>query len=607
MPSFAAQQSLFRAYDIRGSRQHFTTDFIQALGSAFAHLYSALVDSVLADSLTDTDSKNSVFTQKPSDTNTIVVIGYDARIGSDRIAQKLADILIQYGLHIVQLGLVTTPMMVFWAERYQGHGIIVTASHSAKEILGVKWLVNHQSPSSAEIQLLYQQLLSQQLITSTVKDNSTVQANSLTNNAQDTCLSTDQIAMAYIDAIAQVFQQIHQSNQQYLNKPHSNRRLSKDTQQPLSKLDFRVVIDCMHGATSNIAQRLFGHFCQDIIMLNDIPDGNFPSGNPDPTEPHRLTQLQQSVLNHQADIGLAFDGDGDRLMIVDNNGKVVAPDHLLYLLAQVAITERPDTLYDAKSIYNTDSISSQRSPQVLFDIKCSHHLPTLLTALDATPVMSRTGSSFMRQQIQHSDYQIVFAGELSGHFIFNDSRFIIYDDAMYAALRLLHWLAANGAGHDKKTLTDITASLPEMVSTADHYLPMPKTLGTEYSIVDQLSKFCRYLRQLLAATAADSDHHLINTDLLLDCHCSVIKPHLTLKQARDLMPVGTTLSCIDGVRLDFAHGFGVLRQSNTSCHLTARFAGDSIDDLQDIQERFAALCRPFDKELAAQILAIPTE
>ncbi|MBF0658189.1 phosphomannomutase [Psychrobacter sp. NG25] len=602
MPSFAEQQSLFRAYDIRGSRQHFTTDFIQALGNAFAHLYNGLL--CLSE---DSDSKDNLLAQPSISKSIIIVIGYDVRNGSNAIAHKLAHTLAQHGLTVIQLGLVTTPMMVFWAEQYQGHGIIVTASHSAKEILGVKWLVNHQSPSSSEIQSLYQQLYLQKLIMSDRSEHCLKQKSHrqdelsyTTDNfvhSQQADLSTEQIATAYIEAIAEVFQQIYQFNQQH----------SKETQQPLSKLDFRVVIDCMHGATSAIAQRLFGHFCQDVIMMNDIPDGNFPSGNPDPTEPHRLTQLQQNVLHHQADIGIAFDGDGDRLMIVDTNGKVVSPDHLLYLLAQVAIAERPDTLYNAESIDDTALISSQRSPQVLFDIKCSHHLPKLLSDLDATPVMSRTGSSFMRQQIQRSDYQIVFAGELSGHFIFNDSRFIVYDDAMYAALRLLHWLATDNLVDSKRALTHITESLPAMVSTADHYLPMPTTFGTEYSLVEQLARFCRYLRQILEATAADSDHHLINTDLLLDCHCSVVEPHLTLKQARNLMPVGTTLSCIDGVRLDFPHGFGVLRQSNTSHHLTARFAGDSIDELTDIQTKFAALCSPFDKELAAKIVAIPAE
>ena len=592
MPSFAAQQCLFRAYDIRGSRQHFTTDFIQALGKAFAQLYSA------AD-CNSTAAPVKVCLPKPSidRKRTVIVLGYDVRLGSNIIAQRLANILTEYGLQVIQLGLITTPMMVFWAEQYSGHGIIVTASHSAKDILGIKWLVNHQSPSHAEIQLLWQKTRSTYACHLNHAQAQVDAQNTLKNTtAKSICnqpfnLSDAQVATTYIEAIAQVFKQIHLCNTQH----------SKDNQQPSDTLDVVVVIDCMHGATSNIAQRLFEHFCQQVIMINDTADGSFPSGNPDPTEPHRLKQLQRSVRQHQADIGIAFDGDGDRLMIVDNSGKVVTPDHLLYLLAQVALTEHPETLCSKSPSH------SQLPFQILFDIKCSHHLPKLLSELGATPVLSKTGSSFMRRQMQQSAGQIVFAGELSGHFIFNDSRFIIYDDAMYAALRLLHWLATYDA-HGKKSLTDITEQLPAMVSTADHYLPMPKTLKKDDAIVEQLTKFCQYLRQLVEATVAeDSDDHWIATSQPSLCRCSMSRQYMTSKQAKCLLPVGTKLSCIDGVRLDFDHGFGVLRQSNTSHNLTARFAGDSIEDLRDIQAKFAALCRPFDKKLAEQIVAIPAE
>ncbi|ERL56094.1 phosphohexomutase domain-containing protein [Psychrobacter aquaticus] len=587
MPSFAAQQCLFRAYDIRGSRQHFTTDFVYAVGNAFAHLYRAANHH-----LEDSDVKNSATTQndsnpKNTDKN-IVVIGYDMRFGSDTIAQTLANILTQHGLQVIQLGLITTPMMAFWTEQYQGHGIVVTASHSAKDILGIKWLVNHKSPSSREIQLLYQQL------TDNYSQNQRNAQNTLLNtldipmptNQND--LSGEQVIEVYIDAIAQVFWQIYPSCKQ-----NSNNTSSSD------KLDLVVVIDCLHGATSNIAERLFDRFCRQIIMLNDTADGNLPFGNPDPTEPYRLKQLQQSVLHHQADIGIAFDGDGDRLMVVDNSGSVVIADHLLYLLAQVALAERPTPLTDA-------SLTSQ----ILFDIKCSHHLPKLLSELGTVPVISKTGSSFMRQQMQHADSQILFAGELSGHFIFNDQRFIIYDDAMYAALRLLHWLAAaddiNGNG--KRSLTDITQCLPAMVNTADHYLPMPTIPESDCSFVEQLSRLCQYLRKLVDMTVEeDADDYLIHTDLPSFCRCSANRQRITLKQARDLLPVGTKLSCIDGVRLDFAHGFGVLRQSNTSHKLTARFAGDTLEDLKEIQAKFAALCHPFDKQLARQIATMPAE
>lgn len=579
MPSFAAQHSLFRAYDIRGSRQHFTDDFIHALGNAFAYLYQAQ-PSIYRENIGENSSRST-------NEKTIVVVGHDVRDGSGSMAQIFADILSQHGLQVIQLGLVTTPMMIFWAEQYQGHGIIVTASHSAKDILGVKWLVNHISPSSADIQTLYQQLASYN------SQNSSVKTNDQPVRYKQQQLPANQVTSAYSDAITQVFKQIYQHDNQ------SNSQSAEDSQLPSSKLDLVVVIDCMHGATSNIAKPLFTHFCQSVIMLNDTPDGDFPAGNPDPTEPQRLKQLQQSVLLHQADIGIAFDGDGDRLMVVDNRGKVVTPDHLLYLLAKIAVIESPQTLK-----------TSRPYPQVLFDIKCCHHLPKLISEIGATPVLSKTGSSLMRQQMQDSDGQIIFAGELSGHFIFNDSRFILYDDAMYAALRLLHWLGKSQGTQSTRTksLADIIKGLPVIVSTADHYLPLPKTIANDCSIVQQLARFCQYLQQLVHATSAASIHQL-NPQAVVACApslctCSQQSQSTTLEQAQTLLPVSTKLSCIDGVRLDFARGFGVLRQSNTSQNLTVRFAGDSIDDLIDVQTRFAALCRPFNKTLAMQILAI---
>ena len=576
MPSFAAQHSLFRAYDIRGSRQHFTDDFIHALGNAFAYLYQAQ-PSIYRENIGENSSRST-------NEKTIVVVGHDVRDGSGSMAQIFADILSQHGLQVIQLGLVATPMMIFWAEQYQGHGIIVTASHSAKDILGVKWLVNHISPSSADIQTLYQQLASYN------SQNSSVKTNDQPVRYKQQQLPANQVTSAYSDAITQVFKQIHQHNNQLLNQTKEGSQL------PSSKLDLVVVIDCMHGATSNIAKPLFTHFCQSVIMLNDTPDGDFPAGNPDPTEPQRLKQLQQSVLLHQADIGIAFDGDGDRLMVVDSRGKVVTPDHLLYLLAKIAVIESPQTLK-----------TSRPYPQVLFDIKCCHHLPKLISEIGATPVLSKTGSSLMRQQMQQSDGRIIFAGELSGHFIFNDSRFILYDDAMYAALRLLHWLGKSQGTQSTRTksLADIIKGLPVIVSTADHYLPLPKTIANDCSIVQQLARFCQYLQQLVHATSAASIHQL-NPQAVVACApslctCSQQSQSTTLEQAQTLLPVSTKLSCIDGVRLDFARGFGVLRQSNTSQNLTVRFAGDSIDDLIDVQTRFAALCRPFNKTLAMQI------
>ena len=644
MTDFIDQQVLFRAYDIRGARQLFTQAFIHALGNAFARLYLGVPcekisptnriarNPVARNPIDHNQSPLSRSNYRSAQPNTIV-IGYDARCSSDTIAHTLADILHHQGLTVIYLGLVTTPMMAFWAERYSGHGIMVTASHSKKDILGVKWIVGTASPSHEDIKALYQNLT----LISTAKS---------ANNANNSFvhLPAKTVARTYIAAINNVLNHIHQPN---FNKNH---------EQCLDKLAVTVVIDCMNGATSNIAQPLFERFCQKVILLNDSPNGNFPSGNPDPTEPNRLAELQQTVIVHEADMGLAFDGDGDRLMIVDNRGKVVAPDHLLYLLAQVAITER--AVSDTKTI--TKSSIETVAPQVLFDVKCSHHLPQLLTKLGAVPVMTKTGSSLLRQQLA-SERQAIFAGELSGHFIFSDGYFMVFDDAMYSGLRLLHWLThtatvsqitcvasnnetsktiANTAnpklinmenGHSPLMttgvwgepkplvapfqLTDITQHLPLMVSTADHYLPLPDHSGHRCSIIEHLISFCHHLQQL----AQTDNEPKISTSIIMpnntvtpvlpftSCRCAHSAVQPTLKHARELLPLGTRLSCIDGLRLDFEHGFGILRNSNTSHSLTVRFAGDSSADVKDIQARFVALCRPFHDSLAEQIATIRPE
>ncbi|WP_299188478.1 phosphomannomutase [uncultured Psychrobacter sp.] len=649
MPTFAAQLPLFRAYDIRGARQYFTTEFIAALGEVFAQLYKAQAKHtsksrhLTSNHLKEHDVKKSNLkrhtlkehylknklvkenflacpvsqTYRSEPSANVVVIGYDVRCDSDTIAHMLASRLSEHGLTVIQLGLITTPMMAFWAQQYAGHGIIVTASHSEKNTLGIKWLVDNASPSDADIQAIYKSLTEDFIPTPKTSPNPNHQRD---NKSQDKLLNnrcaglqatdlvslpTDTVVSTYIDAIAQVFTRIEAQN----NAPYCS--------SPTSKLDLKIVIDCLNGATSRIAKPLFERFCQQVIVLNDIPDGNFPTGNPDPTEPNRLAELQQTVIINEADMGLAFDGDGDRLMIVDNSGKVVTPDHLLYLLARVAIIERP------RFNKNPDM------PQVLFDVKCSHHLPRLLKKLDAIPVMSKTGSSLLRQQLQSHDNYAIFAGELSGHFIFNDDYFIVYDDAMYAGLRLLHWLASTVIKSDMTALlgnetnfnthtlpptydawgarrratlpyrlTDITWYLPTLVSTADNYLPLPENATTTCSIVHHLTILCRYLQHLVEDT---------DDVTLPSCHCFDSVQQITPAQAERLLPKGTLLTRIDGVRLDFAHGFGVLRQSNTSHSLTVRFAGDSLTAMAEVQTRFIALCQEFDTQVAEQIAAISAE
>ncbi len=550
MTSFCKQSSLFRAYDIRGHHKLFTDEFIRALAVAFAKLFNELNFS-----------------------GQTIVIGFDVRLKSEYMAQNLAKSLSAFGFKLNILGLVTTPMMAFWAQEFDGHGIMVTASHSDKHTLGIKWVMDNASASEADISTLFENLAE-------------TSKNFKLTPKHIAYLPAQEVANRYIDAIAQVFTKIY---------PKSN-----------PKLPFTIVIDCMNGATCCIAKALFSRFCQRVILINDTPNGKFPHGNPDPTEPNRLAELQQSVIVLEADLGLAFDGDGDRLMIVDNRGKVVAPDHLLYLLANAAMTCQ----------------HSINANQILFDIKCSHHLPKLLQNLGAEPVMTRTGSSILRQELDNRQDRALFAGELSGHFIFNDGLFIRFDDAIYASLRLLFWLnnqryqalqshqiqskaLTDNWGEPKPQhcyqLTDITQSLPLMVSTADHYLPLDNSSTDKAppacSIVTHLALFCQYLQSLVIT--------FNHTNPITLCSCkNCPKIIISKSQALQLLPKDTVLSCIDGVRLDFARGFGVIRKSNTSHSLTVRFAGDSLADLLDVRARFVALCQWFDADLAQNIAKV---
>ena len=561
-PTFSDQRTLFKAYDIRGEHSLFTSEFIEALSRVLAHYY---VQQAAARQ---------------------IVIGFDARHGSESIAQQLATCFRTFGVEVIWIGLVTTPIMAFWANQYQGHGLIATASHSEAHINGIKWLINGQSPSSEQIQYIYQHLVNYVEADCFSMSN---QADAQQPLAKLIKLPQTIIVESYINrAIAAV---------ETINNPQSkaNKSQSKAPKLVTNALDasslslsvsgrtaspLKIVIDCLNGSTGLFAEDFFrSHpsLCSEVIVLNATPDGNFPKGNPDPMENGRLQELSEAVIGYNADLGLSFDGDGDRLMVVDNQGEALVADHLLFLLARVAIED-----------HRTQGIctyASSCTPTVIFDVKCSHHLPLLIKKLGAQGQMSKTGSSILRRALQAekngTEPHVLFAGELSGHFIFNDGHFLLHDDAMYAGLRLLNWLH-----YQPISLAEIVKTLPEAVSTPDVYLPLsdysysvshnaaiPSNDETAQPILSKLSALCDKLQSGI-------------NDLAL------------------LLPVDARLTCIDGLRLDFAHGFGIIRSSNTSNSLTVRFAGDSLSDLENIQGCFVNLCQSISQDLARQVANI---
>lgn len=532
---FLEQHPLFKAYDIRGDRQLFTPLFTQALSEELARDFINLASAKQ------------------------VVVGYDARHGSKQIAKQLADSFCDYGIEVVWLGLVSTPIMAFWANQYQGHGLIATASHSEPHINGIKWLLNSQSPSRDHIQTIYQNLA-----TSSVKCSNSKPENKPAKLIE---LPQDLVAESYINKTISAMQEIDG----FVST--ADPFLASSTFSPL-----KIVIDCLNGATGPFAEALFNShpaLCSEVIALNSTPNGDFPNGNPDPMEENRLQQLCQSVIDNRADMGLSFDGDGDRLMVVDNKGQVLIPDHLLFLLARVAIEDHG---------HNRNSKLTDK-PTVIFDVKCSHLLPSLIEQAGAVGQMSKTGSSILRRTLNNNKTQsnenIIFAGELSGHFIFNDGHFVLHDDAMYAGLRLLNWLC-----HQPFTISQIIHSLPEMVTTADVYLPLADYTTTVSSIQNKDKKE-ENLQPILKKLAA---------------LCYNLQSNLT--ELPMPLPADARLTCIDGLRLDFTHGFGIIRSSNTSNSLTVRFAGDSVSDLKSIQHYFVGLCQSISHELASQVANI---
>ncbi len=557
LTAFSDQRTLFKAYDIRGERQLFTTEFMTALSHALARCF-----------VQHANPKHANSNQ--------VVIGFDARHHSETLAKHMASSLQAHGFEVIWLGLVTTPLMAFWANKYQGHGVIATASHSEPHINGLKWLINSQSPNSKQIQKLYQQLSSDPS-SHTNKINNKETATATPKPAQPLpkliALSRQEVLTPYINKAVEALNSINKSRLAEIGSAHK-----ANTKSVGSAL--KIVIDCLNGSTGLFAEDFYkSHpsLCSEVIMLNANVDGDFPKGNPDPMEYNRLHELSAAVLQHKADLGLSFDGDGDRLMVVDSKGQPLVADHLLYLLSRVAIEDH----FTSCSCNHADSCT----PTVIFDVKCSHHLPALINQAGAQAQMSKTGSSILRRTLQSNkdgtESHNLFAGELSGHFIFNDGHFLLHDDAMYAGLRLLNWLR-----YQPETLAEIIDTLPQMVSTPDVYLPLA---NYSYDVSKDTS----------LPDVEQGSQPILNK---LSALCQKLQTNI--KDLTPSLPADARLTCIDGLRLDFSYGFGIIRSSNTSNSLTVRFAGDSLSDVNQIQGYFVHLCQSINEELANQVANI---
>lgn len=397
------------------------------------------------------------------------IIGWDGRLTGPRLAEALARGFLSTGCNVIEIGQVPTPTLYFaTVELGTGTGVQVTGSHNPPEYNGLKMMIGGKTLSGEAIQKIKQRVVDKDF----VEGQGTLTKQSMLN----------QYCQAMLDDIT-------------LEKP------------------LKVVVDCGNGVAGAVAPDVFSKLGCKVVELFCEVDGNFPNHHPDPSQLENLQDLIQAVAEHDADFGMAFDGDGDRLGIVSANGDVIWPDRQMVLFAQSVLSDTPGA-------------------EIIFDVKCSQILPAAIRQHGGKATMWKTGHSFIKSKLKETGAAL--AGEMSGHIFFND-RWGGFDDGIYAGARLCELITKSN-----RTAHELFSEIPDTVNTPELRLDM--TEGEHYKLVDELIKGARF---------DDAE-----------------------------------VSTIDGVRVDFDGGFGLIRASNTTPTLIMRFEARNEVQLEEIQQRF---------------------
>lgn len=348
-----------------------------------------------------------------------IVVARDGRLSGPTLLKSLIEGLTASGTEVINIGAVPTGVLYFATHHLNtGSGVMLTGSHNPPNYNGLKIVLNGETLSGDSIQHLYKLIKSQDLETGE-------------GNVQEIDISDD-----YIDQI------------------------SSDVQLENS---LKVVIDCGNGIAGNIAPEVLEEIGCDIIPLHCEVDGKFPNHHPDPSVPDNLQDLITTVKSLDADIGVAFDGDGDRLGVVTKKGEIIYPDRLLMLFAKDVLTRVPGS-------------------SVIFDVKCTGHLAKSIVKSGGMPIMWKTGHSFMKAKLKET--QAALAGEMSGHFFFSE-RWFGFDDGIYAAARLLEIL-----DQENRDPQEVFDELPKGVSTPELKAEMNE--GEHYAFMEKFQKSCEF-------------------------------------------------------------------------------------------------------------------
>ena len=400
-------KDIFKAYDIRGE-----------IGKDFSPLDTYNIGLGIGSQLLANLKKENNTDQMPK-----VLLGRDARVSSPEIAVQLRRGLIETGCQITDLGIIPTPALYFALSHLQiPNGLMITASHNPANHNGIKMVFNHKPLSAEKIQQLYQIINSRQFNLQSESRHLLIKKNILPDYQQ-----------AILDDIR--------------------------VQRPL-----RIGIDCCNGVASLIAESLFTEIGCKVYPLYCELDGTFPNHSPDPTKLENLRALQQLISEQQLDIGIAFDGDADRMIAVDANGKVLWPDRIMILLANNILKHHPNE-------------------KIAFDVKCSYLLPQAIKQAGGTPSMCESGHSTLKSHMKNIN--AIMGGEFSGHIILQD-RWSCFDDALYNAARLLELLS-----EFTQSATQVFAEIPDSYSTPEYLLYFPNATKARQTlaIIIQLADF----------------------------------------------------------------------------------------------------------------------
>jgi phosphomannomutase/phosphoglucomutase len=400
-----------------------------------------------------------------------IAVGRDGRLSGPELAQHLIQGLLDCGCNVSDVGMVPTPVVYYAGHILTGKSaVMLTGSHNPRDYNGFKIVIAGDTLANEQIQALKARI---------------------DNNDLASGVGT----VEQVDVL-----------ERYLKQIRDDIALAKP---------MRAVVDCGNGVAGVIAPKLIEALGCSVIPLYCEVDGNFPNHHPDPGKPENLADLIAKVKSEKADIGLAFDGDGDRVGVVTNTGTVVYPDRLLMLFAKDVVSRNPGA-------------------DIIFDVKCTRRLTPLISGYGGRPVMWKTGHSLIKKKMKETG--ALLAGEMSGHIFFKE-RWFGFDDGIYAAARLLEILS-----QDRRDAEHVFSAFPNDIATPE--INIQVTEQSKFSIIERLQ--------------------------------------------RDGVWGEGNITNLDGVRVDYPKGWGLVRASNTTPVLVLRFEAETEEELERIKEVFRA-------------------